>query len=53
MAVGDLTATEQTMNALLTAQETMKDPACTKEQLEAALADIKEAVKRIQEAMGE
>ena len=50
MAIGDLTAEQQVMQALLTAQAALLIFDLTDAEREQAVIEIREAVKRVQEA---
>ena len=53
MAVGDLTAEQQVMRALNLAQVTLLQRYISNDDRSAALLEIREAFKRIEEAKGE
>ena len=50
MAIGDLTAEQQVMLALLTAHAALVIPNLSQEERDNALTEIREAFKRIREA---
>jgi len=50
MAVGDLTAEQQVRFALTLAQQTLQNLACWNPAVDQSLAEIREALKRMDEA---
>lgn len=50
MAIGDLTAEEQVLSALLLAHATLVLPEPTQDERDEALDAIREAIKRVREA---
>jgi hypothetical protein len=53
MALGDLPAEQQVLLALLTSREALGKNDLSNAERERALAEIREAIKRIEEAWGE
>jgi hypothetical protein len=53
MAIGDLTAEQQVLQALFAAQLALLADHLTEDQLADVLGEIRQAIKRVQEATGQ